>query len=449
MAAAFAPVSSQQRIRNIDFLRGCAVLGILAMNIVGFAFHPSVYADPTIQGGAQGINLSTYMAAALLFDGKMRGLFTLLFGAGICLLSARADERGASSEVADVYYRRTLWLLLFGVAHAHLLWWGEVLYPYAVCGLMLYPFRRMSAKGLIILASVLCALLIGGASYEAHDAGEQLKKYNAATQLKRSGARLTEEQQGDITKWEEKLKFMKPDAEALRKNHDLNTGGFLKNIKARREVLNFFHSLPLYSPMLWDFLVMMLAGMALLKTGVLTGARSTAFYLKTAALGLAIGLPLHFVQLKIVLGSWFSVTAQAWAGAVYEPARIAMTFAYVALGMLLVRSGVLSFLTGPLAATGQMALTNYVMQSVCCTLVFNVFAWHGRLQRHQVYFVVAAIWILELAWSPIWLRHFRFGPLEWAWRSLTYWKRQPFLLSADPEPESQPASEPSIEPQQA
>ncbi len=449
MATAFAPVQAQQRIQNIDFLRGCAVLGILAMNIAGFAFYPAVYSDPTIQGGAQGINLYTFLAAAILFDGKMRGLFTLLFGAGICLLSGRAEQRGASSEIADIYYRRTLWLLLLGVAHAFLLWWGEVLYPYAVCGLMLFAFRRISPKGLLILASILCALLIAGASYEAYDSGQQLEKYNAASKLKKSGARLTEEQEGDIAKWEETLKFLKPNAAALKKNHDLNTGGFVKNIKARMEMLGYFHHAPLYSPMLWDFLIMMFAGMALLKTGVLTGQRSPAFYAAMAAAGLAIGIPLHLLQLRIILTGWFSVVSQSWAATAYEPARIAMTFAYVALGMLLLKSGALQGLTRALAATGQMALTNYVMQSVFCTLVFNVLGWHGRLQRHQVYYVVAAIWLVEIVWSPLWLRYFRFGPLEWAWRSLTYWTRQPFRIQPDPGPALCPHPEPPIEPQEA
>jgi uncharacterized protein len=441
MSEALAPVAGQQRLEAIDAIRGVAVLGILAMNIVGFAFHPAVYSDPTVAGGAQGLNLWVFILNAILMDGKMRGMFTLLFGAGVYLLASRGEQRG-SGDVADVYYRRNLWLLLFGVAHAYLLWWGEVLYPYAVLGLMLFPFRRMSARGLVILSSVLVLAMIGGGIYEAIDAGKTKQKALAAQALKKEGKKLTEDQEKAVAGWEERLKFMKPDAAALKKNHDQNTGGFVSTVKARAEMVGFFHHLPLYSPMFWDFTAMMFLGMALIKTGVLTAERSTAFYVKLAAAGYLIGLPLHGVQLWLQLHGWFDVIASAWAGVFYEPARIAVCLGHVAVWMLVFRLRWLPGLTRVLAATGQMALTNYLMQSVICTLVFNVLKLHGSMQRYQVYFVVAAIWLLELAWSPLWLRRFRFGPAEWCWRSLTYWRRQPMLAHAAPAGFHAPSGEP-------
>ncbi len=434
MTSALAPVQAQQRIRNIDAIRGVAVLGILAMNIVGFAFHPAVYGDPTIAGGAQGVNLWVFIVNAFLVDGKMRGMFTLLFGAGVILLTSRAEERGGGIGIADIYYRRTLWLLLFGLLHAYLLWWGEVLYPYALLGLLLFPFRKLSASRLLSASAVLCALMIGGGVYDAWDTGKQLEKYNAAMALKKQNTKLTDEQQSDISKWEEKLKFMKPDAAALKKNHDLNVGGFNNNVKARAEIVGFFHRQPIYSPILWDLLVMMLAGMALLKTGVLTGERSTAFYAKLAAASYLIGFPLHAVQVWIQMNGWFSIVSSTWAGVFYEPARIAVTLGHIAVWMLVFKHGILPWLSRSLAATGQMALTNYLMQSVICTLIFNVVGLHESFQRYQIYYVVAAIWAVELIWSPIWLSRFRFGPAEWLWRSLTYWQPQPMRMGTT-EPE--------------
>jgi len=368
-------------------------------------------------------------------------IFTLLFGAGIVLLTSRAEERGGGIGIADVYYRRTLWLILFGALHAYLLWWGEILYPYGLLGLLLFPFRKISAKGLLIGSSVLFVLMMGGGAFDAWDTGRQLEKYNAAMALKHQNNKLTDEQQGDVSRWEEKLKFMKPDAAAIKKNHDQNTGGFVSTVKARAEMVGFFHRQPLYSPMLWDMLVMMLAGMALLKSGVLTGECSTGFYVKLAAAGYLTGLPLHTVQLWIQMHGWFAVTSNAWAFVLYEPARIAVTLGHVAVCMLILKHGVLPWFSRTLAATGQMALTNYLMQSVICTLIFNVSKLHGSFDRYQVYFIVAAIWLVELTWSPIWLRHFRFGPAEWLWRSLTYWQKQPMRrLSAEAATTAGPAA---------
>lgn len=147
-----APVVLADRLTAIDTLRGFALLGILLMNIVPFGMYGAAYDNPTVTGGATGANLIVWTVLHILAEGKMRCLFSLVFGAGVILLTSGLDKTG---EGADIYYRRTIWLMLFGIAHGFLLWLGDILYPYALCGLLLYPFRRMSAKGLLILASVL------------------------------------------------------------------------------------------------------------------------------------------------------------------------------------------------------------------------------------------------------------------------------------------------------
>src|SRR5580700_6039508 len=155
-----APVNQGERISALDTLRGFALLGILLMNIVGMGMFAGAYDDPTAAGGATGANLGVWAVLHVLAEGKMRCLFSMVFGAGIILLTSRLEKRGASigNTSADVYYRRTLWLLAFGVVHAYLLWDGDILYPYALCALVLYPFRKMSAKGLLIIGGVLVLL---------------------------------------------------------------------------------------------------------------------------------------------------------------------------------------------------------------------------------------------------------------------------------------------------
>lgn len=430
MNPAISPVT--ERLPTIDALRGVAVLGILLMNVAGFAFHPAAYNDPTIQGGASGVNYWTFLVNAVLVDGAMRGIFTILFGAGVCLLTGRAESRGAAAVAADIYYRRILWLLVFGVLHAYLLWWGEVLYPYALLGLVLYPFRRMSVRGLIAGAALLAVLMTGLAIYDARKAERQRAAWTSVQELRQAGKVLTDEDNSAASGWETKLKLMKPDARAVAANRAANTGSLISMIRVRAEAVGFYHHQALYSPMQWDYLALMLLGMALLKTGVLTAERPDRFYGGMALAGYALGLPLHAAQLYTQTSGWFSITATLWASSYYEFARIAICLGHIAVCMLLFRHAVARGLTRALAAAGQMALTNYLMQSVVCTLVFNGMGLYGRLERHQAYYVVFAIWAAQLWWSPFWLRRFRFGPAEWVWRSLSYWQRQPMQRGRAP-----------------
>jgi uncharacterized protein len=166
----FVPTKKAERISSLDILRGIALLGILPMNIVAMGLYSQAYIDPTVSGGAEGLNLWAYILNAFLFDGKMRGIFSILFGAGVILLTSRAEKAGRGGEIADIYYRRIIWLLLFGVAHAFLLWGGDILCLYALMGLLLFPLRKLQPKPLIALA----VLFAVGASmyfvYESHHA---------------------------------------------------------------------------------------------------------------------------------------------------------------------------------------------------------------------------------------------------------------------------------------
>ena len=139
-----APVAAAERISALDTLRGFALLGILLMNIVAMGMYGGAYDNPTVTGGATGLNLGVWAVLHVLAEGKMRCLFSLVFGASMILLTSRLEKHG---NAADIYYRRTIWLILFGIVHAYLLWMGDILYPYALCGLILYPFRKMAGAG--------------------------------------------------------------------------------------------------------------------------------------------------------------------------------------------------------------------------------------------------------------------------------------------------------------
>ena len=158
--AAFAPVTNRERIVSIDTLRGVALLGILLMNIVVFGLPENAYDDPTIAGGHTGLNLAFWYANQIFFEGKMRTLFSMLFGAGVVLLTLRAEERGGGLRARGIYYRRTLWLVVFGLLHAYFIWMGDILYYYGVVGLMLFPLRKLRPAALLAAGALL--LMIAG-----------------------------------------------------------------------------------------------------------------------------------------------------------------------------------------------------------------------------------------------------------------------------------------------
>jgi uncharacterized protein len=141
----------------------------------------------------------------------------------------------------------------------------------------------------------------------------------------------------------------------------------------------------------------------------------------------AIGLPIGTYSAWMAWKQGFEPLQTVFTFSTYQPARVAMTFGHAAFLLLMCKYGVLRGLQARLAAVGQKAFSNYIAHSLIYGFVFYGYGLHlfDKLQRYQLYYVVAGLWIFSLVASPLWLRHFRFGPLEWAWRSLTYWKRQP------------------------
>jgi len=169
--------------------------------------------------------------------------------------------------------------------------------------------------------------------------------------------------------------------------------------------------------------------MAFLKLGVLTGSYSIKFYGWMAFISFAVGLPVGAFSFWWAAKGRFTIDSMAFAFSFYEIGRLT-AFGYVATLVLLVKLGTLRGITRPLAAVGQMAFSNYILTSVVCTTIFEGYglSLFGKLQRYQLYGVVLLVWLVILGVSPVWLRRFRFGPLEWIWRSLTYWKKQPFRI---------------------
>ncbi len=401
-----APVRAGERIAAIDVLRGFAVLGILAMNVQSYSMISAAYLNPAANDKLEGAGFPVWVLTHMFFDTKFMSIFSMLFGAGMALMAERAASRGASA--AGVHYRRQFWLLVLGLAHAHLIWYGDILVPYALCGFILYSLRNVRPRRLIIagfaMTSVTVVLfLLSGLSIPempaetrdvmARDWAPPLAEVEAETAAYRSG-------------WLEQMPHRT--ASAL----ELETFVFL---------LLFF----------WRSGGLMLVGMGLYRLGVLSARSSPAFYRRLAAAGFGLGFP--FVAAGVIFNHRhdFAFEHSMFQGTMFNyVGSLGVFLGYVALVMLAVRNGWLPGLQRRLQAAGRMAFTNYISQSVICTLIFY---GHGlglfeRVDRLSQIALVAAIWALQLLWSPWWLARFRFGPLEWLWRSLTYMKLQPMAV---------------------
>ena len=421
----------------LDTTRGIAVLGILLMNIVGFGL-PDAYEDPTNYGGHDGANLLVWRINALFFEGTMRGLFTLLFGAGALLFLQRqatddANDGERASSGTALYFRRTALLILFGLLNAYvLLWEGDILFYYGVVGLFLYFFRRLSTRWLIVIGLVAASIPTCFNLLERADYTETYERAQQAMALQSSGAFLTDEELLSIDELNNANSDHKPSEEeiasTIRRIRESYSSAF-QYLRAR----TFYWETTFFIRYGFaECLGMMLFGMALLRAGILTGSVPRKTYLSMMIAGYAVGLSVNLWETTTLERSGFSVQAIMDTYVTYDLGRVPMTFGHLGLIGVLWGLPILTASKRVFARVGQMALTNYLAQSIICGLLFTGagLGWFGQLERHQLYYIVAIIWVLQLAWSPWWLQRFQFGPAEWLWRSLTYGRRQPMRIAA-------------------
>ena len=404
------PVAEAGRIDALDVLRGVAVLGILVMNIQAFAMPLAAYYNPTAYGTLDGANLYVWIFGRMLADQKFMTIFSMLFGASIVLMTERVEARGDGRRV---HYRRMGWLLVIGLLHAHLLWSGDILFVYAVCGMLVYPLRRQPAGRLLVLGVAMLAV----ASAYSVVTGLTLPYWPEEA---RSG--LTED-------------MWKPTPEMIEAELAAYRGGWLDQQPIRSADALAFETYVLISWGLWRAGGLMLIGMVLFRGGVFSAERSPRFYLALIAAAVVLGLPLVAYGIAIdfergwPLWSFFlGVQFNYWPS-------IAVSLGYVGVVMLACRTRALHALTRPFAAVGRTALTNYLLQTVLCTTVFygHGLGWFGSVDRVGQAWVVAAVWAVQLVASSLWLRRFRFGPAEWAWRSVTYGARLPLRRAPEGE----------------
>lgn len=392
--ALLTPVAPSDRIWILDMLRGWAVLGILAVNAVSFAWPMQVMMSEGLPPGhSGGLDLRAFWVVDVFFSDKFRTLFSMLFGVSVFLVGGEVRNEDRS----QLLVRRLLWLGVFGLIHGLAIWYGDILLHYAYCGLLMMLMRSWSARRLLLIGGSVTAMwgLMIAATYLAM---AHLPP-DIADQFKQGRPEVT------------------PEAVATAVQAYLGSGPlapWLQNAKGWLALQGASMVLiPVTVPL-------MMIGLGLFKSGWLSGRAPLWTYVLVAIVG---GANLAaFAQYR-----WLDLIAGAedptrGLGEALSGFAILITLFYASVLILLTRLG-LKILTAPLAPVGRMAFTNYLSQSLIMASLFYL-PWGPKLMGQfgpaKLLMVVAAIWLLQLIWSPIWLRVFRMGPLEWLWRSLTY-----------------------------
>ncbi|HEV2532124.1 DUF418 domain-containing protein [Phenylobacterium sp.] len=408
--------TTADRHLSIDAVRGFAVLGILLMNIVGMGLPAFAYIDPTYAGMHGPADLWTWAINNVATDGKMRALFTMLFGASTVLIAERAE--GATPGPMQTHYRRMFWLFVFGMIHAYFLWWGDILVCYAVAGLAIFPFRKLDPRVQIAVgAAILVALL----AHNAYEAAELSALHAAAAAPGASAAALSA--------WQAVSLVVAPGQDMAAQQIAGFGGGFMAALRARTQMSLILQLGLEPTDGLPEAIGQMFVGMGLFRLGFFTLRWSSRAYACVIAVGYLVVAPaMAWTTWMIWRANFEPLTLHGWE--VWQQiGRPLIALAHASVLLLIIRSGAGQAAVARLAAAGRMAFSNYLMTSIITTLVFCGFGLglYGKLSRFELLGVVAGVWAFILIWSGPWLARFHYGPFEWAWRSLVRWRPQPFV----------------------
>ncbi len=432
---AIAPVRGRDRIAVIDVLRGFAILGIFFINLPAMAGPISAsLGDPRTMGWSP-IDQQVWLFSWTFLEGTQRGLLELLFGAGLMVTAAKAMDADGPVGVADLYIRRNLWLLAFGLFDIFvLLWVGDILHIYAICALALFPFRKLRVRWLLSLGLLMSAamLIIGTVAYFDRVELQQTQQIAAAKQAQ--GKPLTKEESEAVKEWQKKVDWIAGKDPVEKKLVE-------DEAKARAGSMGDYAGFWIST-----FLMMagkggllggiieafgtMLIGIAMWKLGFIQGKRSTRDYLIALVIAYGFGLTARYIG---GLERMAFAPIPKTMGATHELARIAVSIGHVALINLLMKAALGRKLLHPFLAAGQIAFTLYLMQQVIgIYILYSPIGFHlpGAQGWANMALLAGLVVLFQLAFANLWVRWFASGPFEWVWRSLCYCKKQPFRRRA-------------------
>lgn len=393
------PLNKAQRIVSLDLLRGVAVLGILLMNIQHFSMPLAAYINPTAFGDFTGLNKWVWIISDLLAHSKFMSIFSILFGAGVLLFSLRAEQKGFNS--AALHYRRMGWLLLFGLMHGYLLWSGDILVTYSLCGMLIFLFRNK--RPVILLRLALGFFLV-----------PIVINLFFAWSIPHWSPEVVE---STMASW-------MPENQIIQHYLDVYRSGWVEQMELRIQGTMFMQTGYFFMSTFWRVMAMMLLGMALYKWGILSAERSRAFYRKLAITGLVHGFLLTAAGIYLNFSNQWTMEFSMFIGVQFNYlGSVGTALGYVALVMLISQSSRFGRCINVLSTVGRMAFTNYILMTLLATFIFygHGLGLYGSVERKYQMLFTLCIWIPIFIISPLWLKRFRFGPLERIWRGLTYW----------------------------
>lgn len=400
MSTTITPVGEAERFESLDVLRGIAVLGILMVNVQAFAMYFGALSYPSAHMDMSGANETVWLVTHVFFELKFITIFSALFGAGVLLMVGQ-DKLVSRS----LHFRRMTWLAVIGAIHGFVFWFGDILLPYALAGMVAVFFRRMSPAALIgwgLGGIALTGLLMIGALWS----------------------------QGAIPAASEPMPYSpKPPGEFLRDWVAAYQNSFAES-RGYNAITQIFSLLSQVTIFAGRLIGVMFIGMALFKLGFLTGKWSLPRYLAAGIPSAAIGIALSAYGAHHAIGTGFAMSEMWLHNATNYIASLLTAFGYASLVMAVCRVDWLKWVRLPFASAGRMAFTNYLTQTLAMTFIFvgaPGLGLFGTVERTGQVSIVVAVWIVQLIVSTLWLRVFRFGPFEWLWRSLSYARLQPLL----------------------
>jgi uncharacterized protein len=391
----------QGRFTSLDAMRGIAVMGILLMNVIAFSMPGEAYINPRAWGGTTTADIWTWATMFVLVDGKMRGLFSLLFGASMLLVYERAEAAGADGRV--VHRNRMLWLLVFGLVHGSLIWFGDILAIYALCGMVAVAFVHEDEPSLLRIGIGLIA-----ASWIIWC----VAVWSIFSDLPSV-----------------------PDADAIAADLAAYRGSFRDAVAHRNGEQELTTRLLILTASFIETIGLFVLGMAMFRSGFLTGMWEKSRYAGIMWRCYLVGLPaLAFIAIWC-FWSGFSVSAMTISETMLAPPfRTTVIIGHAALAMIAIKHFHGTAMMARITATGRVAFSNYIGTSLVMTTLFygHGFGQFGYWSRAQVYLLVPFVWVLMLLWSKPWLDRCRYGPLEWLWRSLARGQFQTMRVTSRP-----------------
>jgi uncharacterized protein len=398
------PDAAARRIVYLDIVRGLSILGILFVNAVAFAMPMHVYVNPALSPlGMTSADIAVWWVDEVFFTGKFITIFSMLFGVSLYLISASdPDDLPLPQRVIG---RRLGWMVIFGLIHGALIWYGDILLLYAVCGFVFFSWRNLGAKPLLVAGSVLYLIGNGIILWPAVNDGIGVIPEPSV-----------------------------PMPDVLNPIIDQMRSGFAGSLSGNFAMWSqsIVNEILFYLPVT---IGLMMIGLGLFKSGFFRGESRRTTYAAVIALA-GVSLALIGWQAAVIITEGFpAVRIMGLYAVINEYLSIIVSLGYVSALILIAKTDIGLKLLSPVRDAGRMAFTNYLLQSLIMTVIFYggraPESWglglYGTVSNAGLVPIVVAIWVGQLIFSHLWMRAFRYGPFEWVWRCLSHQRWMPIL----------------------